>query len=155
MPYPFDSEVVLEVTSFTFIGSIGAEHYYGKLKRYVGGFDDIVEVSMPMTQDDADKLNRKDQCDTYQAGDSTIRFDSEEAVVRRARQVWRKHFPKARVLFLGRSGVMQPQKVLVGPAAYKKAVNAMWRRMERLDWRDNEDEMSKLCEAFYKLEIEP
>lgn len=80
---------VIEVNSFTYIGALNAEHYYGKIwwrsKDSKTGVE-THELQQPMSSKMAAYLNKKDESfhsrHGYKKGDLTNRFDTEEQVVK-------------------------------------------------------------------------
>lgn len=121
--------VVLEVSSW--VGSIGAEHYYGKLKM-----DDRkdVKVQTKLTSKEALHLTKKDRrfgTDyRYRKGQLTTRFSDAEKVEEEAKRVWRKHFPKAHALVVGQDAVADPQRPLDGDPEILKKLKDYWDRFE-------------------------
>src|SRR5688500_17218117 len=96
--------VFLEVNSWVGV-SMGATHTYGELVSEVNAERVAVKVSQPRSVADAERDNQ-DAVDRYgevsrgfyEAGSETTGFASREAVVKRARQVWRQHFPEGWLL---------------------------------------------------------
>jgi len=85
----------LKVTSFTWIGSIGAEHFYGKLQ--VEKPEETVELEHKMSAKMAKYMNKKDGTESfcrYKAGDMTNRFDTEEEVIMFGLMYFKTRFPK-------------------------------------------------------------
>lgn len=100
----------LSVTSWAGL-SPGAEHFYGHL--HCDG--KTAEVMRILDAAGAAKFNAKDHGATYRAGSSTGRFDSERAVLARARATWREHFPRAPRL------VLDPGNRVLATAPARKA----------------------------------
>lgn len=120
--------VTLEITCWKGM-SIGATHYYGHLKGYIGEEYKSVELEYKMTASQAAKLNKKDEQLTrssgglYSRGSVSTRFDTEEQIIKLALKVYKQHFPGADVLILGHSYIAEPQLILDGPEEVKKIIN--------------------------------
>lgn len=97
----------LQIDSWAGI-SLGASHFYGNLRFE----DDRKELTYKLTAAQAARLD-----DGYQAGDSTERFFTEEAVIERALSAWQRLFPRAKVLLLGNSSYIEPKLILGMPGA--------------------------------------
>jgi hypothetical protein len=156
--------VYCDITSFTEIGSIGAEHWYGKLKQGWGdwnlAYDNQVELLHPLTQKEATYLNKKsnNKFSRYKKGELSHRFDTEEEVEKFAINIWREKFPDGLVLISGSSGTCQPQKPL--DAVDKKLLGKLvviWNKFKPFwedgndGWDKHEKPMRLLCSQWYKL----
>lgn len=109
--------VFLEVSDM--IGSIGAEHYYGKLVWYEGRERHEQHVEHAMTQREAIYLNKKDTSrgsGMYKPGDMTRRFDTPADVIAAALQCWSflVKTVKPRLLVLGSNCAIEPKIPLAG-----------------------------------------
>lgn len=106
-----------------------------------------------MTREDARVLNKKDGVSvTWREGETTDRFDTEEGIRKLAKKEWKKHFPKAKVLIEGRSGVIEPQPILIAPVDYKRLSNALAKKAEEINyWDGNEKKMRTICDKWDKL----
>ena len=87
--------VFLNLTSFTSIGAIGAEHWYARLRAY--DYRDprreVREVTYRMTAAQARRLSEKDQRRrAYRAGDETERFDTLEQAMTAAKRVFLERY---------------------------------------------------------------
>jgi len=108
--------VVLQVSSYTEIGSIGAEHWYGKLHC----IDESGRKSLELKRKLADKkeidhLNEKDETSdisAWKAGDETNRFQSRKDVEDEAVRQWEGAFPDYDALVVGLTAVADPQRPL-------------------------------------------
>lgn len=148
--------VFLTISSFVGVG-VGAKHWYGKLEHLQGG--DTFEVTYPLSREDARAFNRDWRTKHpmnlgYQEGEQSERFPSRKGVIAAARKQFKKEFPKATVLVLGRTGVVEPQKILVGPREFKTKINILAREYDKLDWdRSPEDKLAirKLEKKWQKL----
>lgn len=138
--------------------SLGAVHYYGKLicscKEYRES-DYEHELSHRLTQEEADVLNAKDASllgmGNYEAGEESIRFNTEQELIQAAKDIWKKLYPEAVLLVLGDIGVAEPQRVLVGPPEIMKKINALVDQAEACGHWGDEKEMIKICDAWEKL----
>lgn len=129
-------EVFLEISSF--IGYLG-KHYYGKIECWNKKDDkfEIIELTRRVTQEEIDK--DPEDWFRYDVGDNTNRFNSQKEVIKKARRVWKKHFPHALVLVLGRVAVCEPQKVLSGPKEYKEEMNKLFKKISKIPRRTIEE----------------
>ncbi len=89
------NQVCLKITSF--IGCVGATHYYGKIREYDGDWNaEDLRVKHPLTKAQAAFINKADgstgKSYAYKAGELTERFDDEEslkeAAILAAREKW-------------------------------------------------------------------
>lgn len=84
-PYEYVGEIArLEVKSWTFIGSLGARHFYGK----VSFRDEEYELVWHITAEEARLLNKHDGYNSYKKGDESSRFVSEEALIEAATNLY-------------------------------------------------------------------
>jgi len=141
----------------TFVGtSPGAIHYYGRLEHLQGG---VVDVTFPLTEEQAKALNvqwglKYSGMDAgYQKGEQSERFPSEKKLIVVAKKQFKVHFPKATVLVLGSTGVVEPQEILVGPKEFKDAINVLARRYDKLNWDTKADrkEIKELEKRWQEL----
>jgi len=152
--------VYLQITSWAGV-SIGAEHSYGELCGYNGKEDQTIELKKALTREDARLLNKKDS--TYgrlwKEGELTKRFNTEEEIIKIAKKEWKKHFPQAKVLIEGRSGILEPQLIIVAPADYKRKCNILFQKVEANNgWEGDEkvmqaieDEWKELNKEYFKI----
>jgi len=85
----------LEISSWTWIGSIGAEHFYGKIK--IDKPSETIELEHKMSAKMAKYLNKKDGTEDfcrYRQGETTNRFDTEDEVILFGLTYFKTRFPK-------------------------------------------------------------
>ena len=85
----------LEISSYTWIGSIGAEHFYGKLR--IEKPEERIELRHKMSAKMAKYMNKKDGTRSfckYKPGELTHRFDTEEEVTLFGLHYFKTRFPK-------------------------------------------------------------
>lgn len=125
--------VVLEISSFIGI-SFGAQHIYGKLYGFVNGEFEATDVERPYRESDIDKVDpgladeyRKSEQRAIRryidGGLTTGGFDTREELCLRAVEVYRQHFPAAKMLLVCpySYSTVAPQIPLDGPADFAKA----------------------------------
>ena len=141
--------VFLTISSFVG-GGVGAKHYYGRLRHLQGG--DNPDVTYKMTKAEADLFNGRKKLG-YRKGEESTRFSSRRKVINAAKRQFKIHFPKAAVLVLGETGVVEPQEILVGPREFKDRINRLAKRYEKLDWDVKADRpvIEKIAEEWQKL----
>ena len=146
--------VYLEVTSWRGI-SVGAEHWYGHLDHF-GDELERRELRRRMGAQEAAALTAKDGLGAlpYREGDTTERFPSEAAVVARARRVWRRWFPGARILVQGDGAIAEPQRVLSGDRDARVRINRLVRRADEIGRWDAECEMERICAEWDAIMLE-
>jgi hypothetical protein len=141
-----DSIAILEINSFEFI-SAGASHYYGKL--HCG--DEKVELERKLNKNTVKDF--KDQ--RYAVGGKTQRFNSEKHLLIYTLRVWKKIFPNAKVLLIGSSAYLDPQKCIAGDKILKKKINNYYKRAEEIGFYEgNEKEMTKISNEYMKEILE-
>jgi len=138
----------LEIT--TWLGSIGAEHYYGKI---VSEGEDDVKLTYRLSKKQAKYLTGKDLGllgeSRYKRGQEVDRFESEEAALSAAKDYWKEHLmDQGYVLIKGRSSYMSCQKLIAWPD-----------QVEDLCTRINEvvsqfDSMGGYCDAYPKYQTD-
>ena len=102
--------------------SIGAIHYYGRLKLSTYSIEtQSIELRRILTSSEARDLTKLQNDNslfglkfTWKKGDQTTSFDSEEDVKELAKSTYQKHFPKATRLVLGDPLYCKPERVLEG-----------------------------------------
>ena len=120
-----DKFVVLEITSWQGM-SLGATHYYGKLKGYDERGDALfVDIEKPLTEKESKRLSEKDDC-TYRAGTLTSRFDSKQEIIDIAMDKWKTYFPAAEFLLQGQWACADPQNCLIAPDGLKEKINKLY-----------------------------
>lgn len=122
---------MLDITSF--VGtSIGAEHYYARLKMH--GVEKDVELKHTLTQKEATYLNKKDKgygaFGRYKTGEKVHRFDTEAEIRRVAIAEYKQHFPQAIGLMEGSFGSCQPKPILDGLDSIAPRVNQLAKDLE-------------------------
>jgi len=112
--------VVLQVSSYTTLGSINAEHWYGKLHCIDESGRKSHELKRNLIdQKEVDHLNEKDETAEFSAfkiGSETNRFQTRKDVEDEAVRQWRDAFPGYDALVVGMTAVADPQR----PLAAKK-----------------------------------
>jgi len=135
--------VTLEITSW--VGSIGAIHYYGKL--CCSG--DKISVSKKLTTKEAKELNRCDMFKSSYLPSSTDRLKSPNEIRKLAKKQWKRFFPEAVVLLEGMYACCDPQIVLVAPREAKECLNDLYDETERIGgWDGDEKAMKKICKQW-------
>lgn len=85
----------LKITSYTWIGSIGAEHFYGKI--YIEKPDEQIDLQHKMSAKMAKYMNKKegtqDFC-RYKPNEMTNKFDTEEEITLFGLHYFKARFPK-------------------------------------------------------------
>ena len=149
-----DKIVELEITSWQGV-SLGAEHYYGKLRGY---FDDdfvSVEVEAKMTQRQAVALGKKDDWHHYKAGSMTSRFDTKEEVETTAILTFKDKFPNASVLLKGHWAAHEPKKCLsADDLELMDNLNKVFIEYDKIKYRDTEEYwnlVDPLADKFYTI----
>jgi hypothetical protein len=131
----------LYITSFDGYGGI---HAYGSLS-----FDGKrLYLHKKLTKESALKLCRKDF--KYKAGMITERFESEDELINLAKKTYKKHFPKADILLLGSSAILDPQLCLDGPVKLKKKINELYYLAMKIGgYEKNCDKMTEISDEYY------
>ena len=148
-----DKVVYLEITSWCG-RAVGAVHYYGRLR---GDCKDKIELEKKLTKREAASQNNKwhGHFGNFKAGELTSGFPNEEQIKTVAKKVWKKHFPKAKILIEGSSSTAEPQTVLDGPRSIKEKINRLAAQAKKIDyWDKDEEQMEKLCSKWGKLMAE-
>ena len=149
----------LSITCYA--GSIGGEHYRGRL--IVSGGDPYdIEVRKTVTRTVAEALNKKDaplgELGAYKVGEMTGRFDTRKGVEDASIPIARKTWPGVRLIVRGFVGTVPPRAVIwcddetIGAELAALTVRAKEIYKETLDpWRDGYgDEMDEIiagCDA--------
>lgn len=142
----------LEISSFA--GSVGAEHYYGKIVFYENHEFQRVELKHILTAKEARYLTKKDEAwgAKFRKGMTTERFESKEEIVRQAKKLWKKAFPKAHVLLYGSSGVASIQPWLDCRPGLEKLmahVNVLYRIREKRGGYEQDPEAADAIDRKY------
>lgn len=117
--------IVRQISAYLSITTYGIKHYYGSIWYN--------NSKVPILRE-LDEAGVRELCDAgYKVGDQTIRFNDQASIIDVAKHTWKLHFPSAKVLVLGGSGYIQPQRVLACiNENYTEANNALWYRLEKL-----------------------
>lgn len=143
--------VCLEISSWR--GSIGAEHYYGKL--LCEDSEDEIEVERTLDdQKEVDYLNKKDGAGDgfhrWDVGNTTKRFSTAKAVEERAILIWRRHFPKHAALVIGIYGSAGPRRPLDAKPTVLKKLQSFWKRAEAAGgYEKNYNAMDKVQKEYW------
>lgn len=113
----------LEITSYS-----GHRHFYGRLCCRDFNIQDI-EVGHILSAAEAKLLTEPDF--TFEAGSWEPRFLIREQVIEAGIARFRE-IKGAQILFLGQSGCVDPQQILIGPSEFKRVTNNAFRTMEEL-----------------------
>jgi hypothetical protein len=154
----------LELTSFVWCGSLGANHYYGEIKYELGNHDDWmknrhkIEVYRILSRKDALQLTKLDESwgryGVHSPGDKSERFDTVEEVVRRGIEMWKNRFPLG-VLIKGASATRSAQPIIYWPKELDKLakkLNLLAEEWERIDgYEGNYDRAKIIDDKFNKL----
>lgn len=159
----------------TWVGtSIGAQHYYAKIKfgpseRWTPGEDLMVKLSHRMAVEHNKGLRREGRPsqEFVKAGEWTSNFATEDDVRARAIEVFREGKMRDRrgekdlslrdAVFLveGESGICQPQSILVCVAGYEdemNILNALFTEGDGWWWeRDKNSKLDRLSEDWYAI----
>lgn len=150
--------VNLEITSFQGV-SVGAEHYYGKLKSYDPY--QTFEIEKVLTEREAAALRIKDDWPGFKAGDKTTRFNTRDEIIEIAERDYKKIFVGAKVLTLGSSTSAEPQEILDAPKPIMRKGNEMFQEVEAMGWiqrggffyrhPEHQSRLNQLCREYSKL----
>lgn len=141
------SIVYLEITSFRGM-SIGATHYYGKL---VCPNANSVELCYQLTKAEVDELNARDRTMCYREGELSIRFSTRSDIINLVLVDWKKHYPSAQLLVLGRASIVEPQQVLAGEQKLMDEINILAAQAEECNYWDDEEAMTQICDKWMTL----
>lgn len=107
---------VLQASSYTTLGSINAEHWYGKISCGDESGRKSHELKRKLTdKKEIAYLNEKDDTGkifAWKVGQETNRFKSREDVEKEALRQWKKEFPGHDALVVGLTAVADPQRPL-------------------------------------------
>ena len=152
----------LDITDM--IGSIGAEHYYGKIKFRHDNIREEIELTYPMSAKEALYLNKKCNCEgpygRYRPGEESYKFYSPEDIKRIAIKLFSEKYPND-LLLLGDGCNLSAQYLLYWPKEYDdlaKQVNDLAKQWEDCggygDWRGkggDDKKASEIDDKWYKL----
>ena len=97
-------------------------------------------------------MTRKDEGYRYEAGDTSMRWESKDDLRKVAMETYKDHFPGAKVLIEGQRSCADPQRVLVGPSIGTIIeLNGYFMDCEELDWWEGSDEEQAAVEDFCDL----
>jgi hypothetical protein len=145
-----DNVVYLVITSWQGI-SLGAEHYYAKLKGDAYGEYTTYDLHKVMTEEDAEILRKKDDWRHYKAGSLTDRFNTKEEARESAILALPTAFPHAVALLEGNPAYVEPHYCLwVKNLAYIEKLNKVWKDATLLV-NDDGTKMMALYRKFEKL----
>ena len=151
------SEIVhLEIN--TWAGTaIGAVHYYGELIGYSPYLN--VKVQTRLTKKRADKLNNNyhlkhpgaEHWEIFEPGDMSDKYDTPSQVKRVALRMYKRHFPKAKILLLGNPAYHEVKLVLDGPRSFKEVSRLAYKQCELLGWYDHgrEDDVDAIYDKWH------
>jgi hypothetical protein len=127
--------VVLQVSSYTTLGSFNAEHWYGKLHCSDESGRKSHELKRKLTdKKEIAYLNEKDDTGktfAWSVGDETNRFKSREDVEREAVRQWEKVFPAYGALVVGNTASADPQRPLdARKPAVLKILKCFWKHAQ-------------------------
>lgn len=140
----------LHISSYVGI-SPGASHYYGSLHYYnnKGEYKDI-KLKHRLTAEEAKLLSGQDF--TYEKGEWSERFNSEDEIRELALKEWKKRFPDSVILLEGSSSCASVQHCLGGPRELKAKINVLFKEAEKIDWYEkDEDLMTKIDDDYMNL----
>ena len=126
--------ICLNITSWQGI-SIGAEHYYGELITLERDIEDVEMKRKIEEVSEARYLSKKvGYKGAFKVGDETSCFTTEKQLIKEVRKQYKKHFPKTRMIILGRHLEFYPQKIILGPRNLKKINNVYYKAYENI-WK--------------------
>lgn len=149
--------VMCDITSWTTVGAIGAEHWYAKL--YIDDREEretrTVTLEYPVNAIEALTLNELDGFDSYKPGDLSERFRSREHARHYAEAEFRTLFPENAIMFEGIEGLRQPAPVIAwseGLDEFAIACHRLYWEGIPWTWRDKHKPfLYDLCEKWEKL----
>ncbi len=146
--------VFLEVDTWSGL-SIGATHYYGRLKTKS---NDRVDVERVLSVEEAARLTKDELPDApaYEEGFESIRFYSEEDVVVAAKNSWKKHFPDYIVLLEGSSSCLDPMRIIdVQPAGldYEELNRICQEWVDNGYWGGEDQEKAEALSSLWEDEL--
>ena len=154
----------LEISSFTYCGSIGAEHFYGKID-----FPDITKVEKlrlkkPLSQKEATYLNKKEGTRAfarYKMGDLSDRFKTKAELIKFAVDLFKYMYPKC-FLKLGNAASVSAKPLVYWPkgqSKFAKRINALAKEWDDIggygDWKRGvkaqPERAEQIDDEWYKL----
>jgi len=136
--------------------SIGAIHYYGKMKLsdYCSeesiippcGVDFKIELYFKMSARDAKSLNKHDNYRTYKAGNYSSRYETKEQLIEQSINIMKVHFSNG-LLIKGDNTYCEAFPVIYYPPTFDKAAARMneLSKMAKADknWKEWDDLLKK------------
>lgn len=158
-----DQIVTLEISTLVGV-SLGAQHFYGKLKGEVGEDYTVVDLTHSLTTKQARELSKAHGWQ-YKKGAPSPCFDTKDDIREAAKKVWRKHYPDAIMLVEGQSTYYEPKTILdypeEVPAKEIELLNKMvdgYKEMDEIltqskeDWKKR-DELNAMWEKGVRMSI--
>jgi hypothetical protein len=137
----------LDITSFTYIGSIGAEHYYGKIiftDKSIERFD----LQHPLTQKEAIHLNKKDGdikiFHRYKRGELSDRFETENDVINYGIKLFKEKYSDY-ILILGNNCARSAVPLIYWPNKLNKLavkINKLADKWEKIGGYEGNDKLA-------------
>lgn len=145
----------LSITSYTYIASIGAEHFYGTIKFTVPECKDDIKLKKPLTQKEAAYLNKKESYfQTYVKGEFSEKFQSEKELILFGIN-WFKETYSDGILFRGDGCSVSAQLLLYWPKSldkFAKRINKLADEWEKIGgYEGNYKRAEKIDSLWYKL----
>ena len=148
----------LEVNSFTYIGSVGARHFFGKVVYYDNDIRNSFQIVRLLSREEAKELNEIDniteKLSQWRCGDECERFDTERDVIVKGISMFKQKFPQE-VLFRGSASCMSAIPLIYWPEKYSKIATKINLLAEEWDhiggYEGNKKRAEKIDEQFYKL----
>lgn len=137
---------VLVIRSWVTLGSINAEHWYGKISYWNGHEHRYFELKRKLTSKaEIEHLKGKDDFKHYKPGDLTNRYGSAKLVRRAAIQQWKKQFPECDALVEGSVGLCDPMAPLDArdPKVLLR-LKFFWNRAEKIGGYEKDEVAMKL-----------
>lgn len=152
----YTKEVIrLHINTWVGTCAIGAEHWYGKLLWHTDQDDGNDwkehELEYVLNQQQADRMNRKDEYCTYKAGEESSRFFLRDEVVRVALAQWQTIVPTGRVLIVCDRCSCGVCEILAGPPKLVRLGNQLWKADEEegYDWTKKRGIIDKQWEKLF------
>ena len=146
--------IKLDLTSFTYSGAIGAEHYYGSFKwNDANNKLQIFELKHALTQKEAILLNKKDKyARKYQPGEMSERFWTEKEVISCAKKEFAKMFDVEKdSLILGSYASYSAQPVLAAPSRHFETAMRMTELAKEWEKTTRDELTEKIDDEWYNL----
>lgn len=149
----------LKISSYTYIGGIGAEHFYGKIvfdnraERY--GFSEV-ELKHPLSEKEALYLNKKDQTrgidfTRYKTGELSEKFWTEKEVEAAALRWMQQNEPKD-ILVKGERSYYEPKKIIYSPKEFNAKTKILNKLTSQYEAVEQDSKLSnKLYKKYFKI----